>query len=85
MYDLSQPFIRQKYGFSDVCTWECFLRSDEFANLRSHPSCSHLNGFSPEKYPRIKQNMRFINIIYGNMNLRKKKVSNKIKYKIKHE
>lgn len=28
-------------------TCECFLRSEELANRRSQPSCSHLNGFSP--------------------------------------
>lgn len=47
VYDLSHPFTRQLYGLSDVCTCECFLRSDELANRRSQPSCSHLNGFSP--------------------------------------
>lgn len=47
VYDLSQPLTRQLYGLSDVWTWECFFRSEELANLRSHPSCSHLNGFSP--------------------------------------
>lgn len=49
VYDLSQPFTRQLYGLSDVCTCECFFRSDELANLLSQPSCSHLKGFSPEK------------------------------------
>lgn len=49
VYDLSQPGTRQLYGLSDVCTCECFFLSDEFANLRSHPSCSHLNGFSPAR------------------------------------
>lgn len=47
VYDLSQPGTRQLYGLSDVCTCECFFLSDELAKRRSHPSCSHLNGFSP--------------------------------------
>lgn len=49
VYDLSQPGTRQLYGLSDVCTCECFFLSDELAKRRSHPSCSHLNGFSPAK------------------------------------
>ena len=47
VYDLSQPRILQLYGLSLVCTCECFLRSELFANRRSQPSYSHLNGFSP--------------------------------------
>lgn len=49
MYDLSQPDILQLYGLSEVCTCECFFLSELLANLRSHPSYSHLNGFSPVK------------------------------------
>lgn len=47
VYDLSQPCTRQLYGLSDVCTCECFFLSEEFANRRSQPAYSHLNGFSP--------------------------------------
>lgn len=54
MYDLSQPDIRQLYGLSEVCTCECFFRSELLANLRSHPSYSHLNGFSPVKIQQKK-------------------------------
>lgn len=32
-----------------MCTCECFFLSELLANLRSHPSYSHLNGFSPAK------------------------------------
>lgn len=49
VYDLSQPRTLQLYGLSDVCTCECFFRSELLANRRSQPSNSHLNGFSPIK------------------------------------
>ena len=49
VYDLSQPLTLQLYGLSDVCTWLCFFLSLELAKRRSHPSNSHLKGFSPEK------------------------------------
>lgn len=60
VYDLSQPDIRQLYGLSEVCTCECFFRSELLANLRSHPSYSHLNGFSPVKTPTLLLQLGFV-------------------------
>lgn len=48
----------QLYGLSEVWTWECFFRSELFANRRSQPSNSHLNGFSPV----TKRNRSYIKI-----------------------
>lgn len=60
VYDLSQPGTRQLYGLSDVCTCECFFLSDELAKRRSHPSCSHLNGFSPANEETRKVNKEIV-------------------------
>jgi len=47
VYVLLQPSTLHMYGLSEVCTCECFLRSDEFANLLPHPANSQTNGLSP--------------------------------------
>lgn len=82
VYDLSQPDILQLYGLSEVCTCECFFRSELLANLRSHPSYSHLNGFSPAKTPKKHV---VITRWYARERSKRRKIIRIIRYRIPHK